>query len=295
MWPFNIFSSGVSTQSPQRPHAEHISAVVPPVCDTSVKDLFVEGRQQKFFELPSRLNLSIKMPTSIDELRSVRRIGGSTGALLMQDPLTKKKFVKKSGMSPEHITNEYNVLALYAACGVRVPQAKLYKTSEGISLLTVHVPGKTLAETISHLADRIADPEAAYLVADIRQFFVADALLGAWDVLGSSYDNIIVDTSGLCWRVDFGCGLSFRARGAPKSLSLWNERVLELNSMRDMEINVAAGCVFKNIGNASIKKQIKDLAEKRELILYHAPTADRDILGKRLSFLNDYAAGNVTL
>jgi hypothetical protein len=290
MWFMNIFRSSTGVQSEQQAGPTQIISASFASQGLTTSGESKERSRSKSSSLPDLLVLSENMPESVSDLQILRPLGGSTGAFLAYDPSTKRKYVKKMGVSPTHIINEYHVLALYAACGARVPEAKLYQTNDGPCLLTIFIPGKTLTESIAHLTGGIAAPEVAHLVSDLRRFFVADALLGSWDVLGRNYDNIIVDDKGLCWRIDFGCGLSFRAQGAVKSSVMWSNEVLELETMRDRALNFSCWSVYKNVSKTAINNQILDLKGRKSTLLYLAPESEKSTLIKRLDFLERYAS-----
>lgn len=173
-----------------------------------------------------------------EDLEHVSHLGGSTGADLMKDK-TGNQWVQKKGASEGHAKNEHEANELYKKMGVPVP-ASHYKDGK---LITEHIKGTPLNELTGDAREHAYDK--------LRKHFVADALLGNWDVIGLAYDNVIVDHKGVPHRVDNGGSLAYRAKGASKGGS-WNTELSELDSMRTMGI---AGQVFGKVTDADIKEQ----------------------------------------
>lgn len=198
-------------------------------------------------------------------LRSVRSLGGSTGAVLYKDS-NGNMFVKKTGASREHAENEHEANKIYEAMGVRVPASKMY---DGY-VLNKFIEGRTLNSLSSE------EREAAY--AKLREDFVADAVLGNWDVIGLDEDNVIVDHKGKVWRIDNGGAMKYRAQGRPKG-SAWNDKLAELDSMRDMG---TAGRVYGKVSDDDIARQARALLKRQDKI--RAASSD-PVLHKRLDEL----------
>ena len=179
----------------------------------------------------------------VGNLKLVKSLGGSTGAELHEDIDTGKKYVLKHGASEAHVINEQRANELYRALGVPVPKSWIKKTDDGIVMISEFVEGKTL--------NQLSKAEQAAAEELLRKHFAADALLGNWDVIGLSKDNIVVDKNGVPWRVDNGGALAYRAKGSPKG-ALWNTNLGELDSMRQQGV---AGEVFKGVTEQDIKLQ----------------------------------------
>lgn len=213
----------------------------------------------------------------LDELKVVKRLGGSTGAELVKD-LEGRFFVRKKGNSPAHLREEVTADLAYQALGLEVPRVKLYP---GETKLTPFIEGQTLAEALA----KATPQQAQDLLARVQRGFVADALLANYDVAGMNLDNILVDKGGQIWRIDNGGSLRFRAQGAPKT---FGPDVTELRTMRDAKINPAAARVFAGITDAEIQKQIRQVLEKRDALLAALPEDLRDVMGQRLDSLAKY-------
>ena len=180
-------------------------------------------------EAPSRPKNDFPWDTELPLLKPVRKLGGTTGAELVEDERG-NQWVKKRGASPEHLRSEVAADQIYRALGVRAPEAKLYETKDGPIKLARFIEGTPLSQ-LTGRAQREAH-EA------LRQDFAADALLGNWDVIGDALDNILVDNRGDVWRIDNGGALKFRAQGdLKKGKDAFGIYPRELWSMRDDAIN----------------------------------------------------------
>jgi SPP1 gp7 family putative phage head morphogenesis protein len=208
----------------------------------------------------------------LSTLKKVGKLGGSTGAELWQSA-DGRKFVLKRGASAEHLREEVAADTLYQALGVPVPDHKLYETPEGPVKLAQFIEGKPLsAATLAKHRDEIA------------QHFAADALLGNWDAIGLSHDNMIVDGAGKIWRIDNGGSLRFRAMGKIKTAEEWNEFPRELWTLRDAKQNASAAAAFGHLGIHDIAGQIGKLDSAA---LAAAPEELRAVLEARLGHMRD--------
>lgn len=217
----------------------------------------------------------------IDEIEDVRTLGGSTGAKLVRDTKTGKLFVRKSGASPDHIREEHAADQAYQAAGISVPRGVLYETPAGPVKLAEFIEGETLDVFLAKASS--ADAEA--VMAKMRKGFVADATLANHDVVGLSFDNVLVDMKGTPWRIDNGGSLRFRAQGAPKSSAVWNGNVAELETMRDASVNPQTARIFAAIDEAEIEDQIRDLMTRESAIIDTVPDAAKPILRDRFATL----------
>ena len=230
------------------------------------------------------------MPKNPATLTVVRSIGGSTGAELVKDN-DGRLFVRKKGSSPGHLREEGIADELYRKLGVDVPKSKIYETANGPVKLAEYHEGVTLGELQRALppGDLPGWRLNAALI-DLRKHFVADALLGNWDVIGTGADNILVTPNGTPLRIDNGGSLRYRARGALKGETQWTGRVGELWSMRDPARNADAAKIFGSLTDEEIKKQIKRILPKEPAVLRAAPAEIRETLKERFEHLRSYAA-----
>jgi hypothetical protein len=192
-------------------------------------------------------------PADLSHVRKVRDLGGSTGAELVEDEYG-RQFVMKRGASPEHLLNECQVDAMYQEMGAQVPRFQLYEDERGRPV--------KLAEFLQGTPLGQLDPtsaEYARAVAELREHFALDALLGNWDVIGAVGDNVLVDAEGHAWRIDNGGALVFRAMGGRKRADQWSPWLQELWSMRDPTKNSSAAGVYGPMGWDEIFNQMVDL------------------------------------
>ena len=198
-------------------------------------------------------------PATLDKLEKVKRLGGSTGALLMKDPDTGKMYVLKKGNSPEHAYEEFLADRAYEALGVPVPKGKFYGKD---TKLSEYIEGRALGE--------LSGKELADAQAQLGKHFVADALLSNWDVTGMSGDNVLVANDGTVYRIDNGGSFRYRAQGAPKG-SAFGDKVTELSTLRDSDVNYYTAGAFRSVTEADIATQKKELVAKKEELLAAIP------------------------
>ena len=158
-------------------------------------------------------------PNSLDELKVVSKLGGSTGAQLVEDSKG-NRYVMKKGASAEHLLSECEADAFYSAIGANVPDFKVYNKDSGAP-----VKLSRFLDGAKSLGDwwRDADAKERHAMEkELRKFFAVDVLLGNWDVVGMDADNIMVDANGQPWRIDNGGSLKYRAMGTKKTDDQWS-------------------------------------------------------------------------
>jgi hypothetical protein len=202
-----------------------------------------------------------EFPASLDNLETVRELGGSTGATLVRPKGSKGLFVLKRGASAAHIQEETTADDLYRALGVSVPESRLYPGGSRPAKLSRFIDGETLASRLQ----KASAEEKKVLLAKAQEHFAADALLGNWDVAGLNLDNIVVDKAGTPWRIDNGGALRFRAQGAKKTAEQWDEFATELWSMRNPAENPQTARLFEGLDIFSVARQVAAIAEDKLL------------------------------
>jgi 8-oxo-dGTP pyrophosphatase MutT (NUDIX family) len=195
-------------------------------------------------------------PTDPDRLEVVKRLGGSTGAELVRDSATGRRFVRKRGANKGHLLEESAADGIYRALGASVPEHRLYETTKGPVKLAEYVEGDTLG------ALKANDPSKYQkATAELRKHFAADAVLGNWDVVGMNYDNVLVGKDGTVYRIDNGGSLRYRAQGAKKA-EFGNRDVSELWTLRDKKTNKQTADVFGDLEFREIVDQLDELGAK---------------------------------
>jgi len=170
--------------------------------------------KQPVAPVPTMGKLDDGFPDDLKRLEYVRGLGGSTGAELVRDPMDGALYVRKRGNSQAHLMEEVYADRAYKALGINVPDLHLYDDPSGKVKLSRFIDGaKPLAEL------KLDDPKLyAKALEGLRKDFAADALLGNWDVIGMSSDNVLVDKKGVPWRIDNGGCLRYRAQGELKKM-----------------------------------------------------------------------------
>jgi hypothetical protein len=174
-------------------------------------------------------------PSDPNKLKRIAALGGTTGAYLAEDPATGEKFVVKKGGGTDpanHLREEFMTDAVYRLMGVPVPDGKLYETASGpVKVTRFLADSSSWGEYLSNASP--AKAQAARVA--LQKNFSVDALLGNWDVLGASNDNVRVTKDGTVYRIDNGGGLRYRAQGTLKTAEEWNQGPQEIWSMRRQE------------------------------------------------------------
>jgi hypothetical protein len=210
------------------------------------------------------------------ELSKVSTLGGSTGATLSEDA-SGNRYVVKGGNSAEHIRGEAAANSIYRAAGVPVPRSRLDETDESSpKQVSEYVKAKPLASVTGDAREKA--------IAEICKGFAADALLANWDVVGLDQDNILVPDSGPPLRVDNGGALTFRAQGKPKP---FGPTVGELDTLRTSEQGEP---IFGGLTDQQVASQISELSSRRDKILASTPHGYRDVMSKRLDYMEKWAS-----
>lgn len=147
--------------------------------------------------------------------------GSNTGGLYL-DPETGQKWYLKQPKSEEIARNEVLAGKFYEAAGIEVPEMHnvVWNGKPGIA-------SKIIDGLQANRSLLTGDAD----VPGVADGFMMDAWLGNWDVVGMSYDNLLVK-AGRAIRVDTGGALRFRAQGTAKGKAFGNE-VLEITSLTD--------------------------------------------------------------
>ncbi|WP_395737428.1 phage minor head protein [Prosthecobacter sp.] len=226
---------------------------------------------------PADASAKLNFPDSPDGLKVVKKLGGSTGAVLVEDA-NGTRFVMKKGASAEHLREEVLADEIYRGLGAHVPEPKLYETKAGPVKLARFIEGETLADYLKKATP--AQREAVF--ARLGEHFHADVLMGNWDVVGLAKDNILVDTTGVPWRIDNGGSLRFRAMGGEKGAD-WNAYPDELWSLRNAAKNAQTAEVFGGLKLTDVAKRV----EATSIAGINAPAEIKAVLDERWKHISD--------
>jgi Inorganic Pyrophosphatase/SNF2-related domain len=208
----------------------------------------------------------------------LRNMGGTTGgAFHIRTDSGEEKVIKRS-TSLSHLQDEYTANRIYKILGVSVPNVSLQKTDDGIVQVADYVNGIPFTD--------LNDTDRQAAIRSLKNGFVADALLGNWDVLGLDEDNILWDGT-TAWRIDNGGSLRYRAQGEPKG-DRFSSDVGELQTMRQK--GRGASKVFGDITDSEIEDQIDRIIHHKDDILHAiSDTSLRRIMEQRIDSLLGYS------
>jgi SPP1 gp7 family putative phage head morphogenesis protein len=219
----------------------------------------------------------------IDTLKVVRRLGGSTGAELVEDAYG-VQYVRKAGASPGHLREEFAAEEAYRLLGVAVPPSRLYARGGAPVKLSRYI-----AEARTYGQVKAAGgAEYARVRGEVAAGFPADALLSNWDVVGLDGDNILVDKAGTAWRVDVGGSLRYRAQGGDKG-SAWGTYPGELWSLRDPRVNPQTAEAFAGVRPGSLLATAAAAHDRKDALLALLPPEIRSTMEARIGNLRSFA------
>lgn len=186
-----------------------------------------------------------------EEMTQIGGQAGSNEGGLFQNVTTGEKFYIKFPASEDIARNEVLAGKLYRLAGVpNVAETHLITGKDGrIGIASRIVDG--LERNSGLLTTK---PPASALDG-----FAADAWLANWDVVGLSYDNLLIK-AGQAYRIDAGGALRYRAQGGLKGSNLFGSTVLELDSLRNPSINPQASSVFKHVTEDDIIAGVRKIA-----------------------------------
>lgn len=175
----------------------------------------------------------------------------------------------KAYSDPRQVYAEALANRIYKNNGVQVPNTKIFWKDGKLHLATEKVEGAT-AKGFRPFAN---DREKSNFISGIAY----DILMGNWDVIGLSGDNILTKADGTLHRVDNGSTFHFRAMGGMKDQADMETVTEFVNFMsknkefkRFMEIN--------NLDLSSLTQQIQDtIMNFREKVANDHGTMDKYI------------------
>lgn len=221
-------------------------------------------------------------PENPDMLKTLRLLGGSTGAELVEDDHG-QRFVRKrggaaGGEAAEHVRSEAAADEAYRAMGVDVPACRLYEREGKPPVkLSRFIDG---AQPLGAYLDAASPAERIRVTSEIQKDFDIDALFGNRDVVGASRDNILIDKDGRPWRIDNGASFGWRAQGARKSD--WTKWPDELLTMPKADINKG---VLDGVSLA--ESVIRSVARDYGPMLDAVPQRDRAVLRERIKEMQE--------
>lgn len=204
-------------------------------------------------------------PPNVATLTQIGQQKGSNPGGLFQDTETGAKWYVKWPQDGEMIRNEVLAAKLYELGGVDVPEVHI-----------ITYQGRTAIA--SRFVDGLAKGAPADLAtaAGAAEGFAFDAWLANWDVVGLSYDNLLIK-SGKAYRIDVGGSLRYKATGTLKPGASFGPTVGELDSMKNASLNPQAASVFGKIDGPAFEKGVArllaiDEAQIRAVVEAYGPS-----------------------
>lgn len=174
-------------------------------------------------------------PLNLATMKQIGGQGGSNPGGLYYDEETGVKWYIKEPPSEAIARNEHLANLFYRQAGIEVPETQIIKDGN-----------RTLLA--SRIVDGVQENAAALRAGNVKgvnEGFVFDAWLANWDVVGLTYDNMLIRDNRAI-RLDNGGALLFRAQGTEK-LDKFGPTVTELETLRDADLNPSAAATFANV------------------------------------------------
>jgi len=265
----------------------------------------------------------VVFPQDTSSLQVLQTLAGSSKPKQVRDQTTGNLFVMKQGFNTKHVANEYRANLCYLSMGCLVPQMKIYRSgkvvdsihdldhisdSDDIAVLSQFIDGGV---TWSKFQQDHSVEECNAVRREVARYFVLDCLFAnryviimdeclflVRDVIGSDDSNILIVTQPhnfLCYRIDNGGSLNYRAQGKLKDPGDWTGFVSEINLMLDSSFNSNTGNMFgkgAGIQQDQLLEQTMDIISKAEQCIYpHLSAEDVKVVRERLEYLQGVTFG----
>lgn len=226
---------------------------------------------KKAVSTPKAETIETSVPISIPPgtLKKKAKLGGSSEVSLVElDSVPDKTFVLKTERDrptgKSQLSDEACADKLYRIMGYDAPASTIVEYDGKTHKLSTYIQGRELGSLTGKDKDRAKEL--------VQKGFVMDCLLGNWDVIGASKDNILVVGSGesmVVYRIDNGSALRHRAKGAlkPDSAFLSTTSIPEIDTMRDASLNPTAAEIFAGISDEEITRQAQFILKNKDKIL----------------------------
>lgn len=239
------------------------------LAQSEFKDIpYLPFQKQTSYKLYESAPQENYFPDQLKDLSYVRAMGGGSGGVHILKNTQGKQFTFKCVQDPEQIKEEITADGLYRSLDIAVPPFAVYDEMPNISQLksACHGPGPyRLADFI----DSAQSQDPVKIKSEMKQNFVADALLSNWDIVVGKFRNVILDPNGTLWRIDNGGSLRYRAIGDRKTPSqTWDPfKIIDLDTMRNPAISPEGARTYGDLTAVELKEQAQAIFNKRETLL----------------------------
>ena len=266
---------------------------LPSRLSTLLDDISPAEREKILSEVEkAKLKIKGRPTVALEELNikdfdKIESQKGSNPGGLYRHKVTGEQWYMKFNNDPTNTRNELLANRLYRMAGIEVPETTVVKNGSSIGIASKWQTGLTKLS-----------PAKLSTLKGAKDGYVVDAWLANWDVVGSSYDNLLVTSNGTAIRIDAGGSLLYRAKNGLKG-SRFGDDVGELISFLDDRLNLQSYEVFKNITSKELVESAKKVLaisddDIRNTVLQHGPYVDKvsnvklgEQLIKRKKFIAD--------
>lgn len=232
-------------------------------------------------------------------------LGGHGGCQATLIELGGRKYVCKrgKGFHAVHLKNGYYADMAYRAAGVLAPDAEVYEYKDGRTFkLSEYIEGEMLLKAWNAAGEEKREG----IRKEILKGYPLDALFSNHDVLGTGFDNIMLDKKGRAWRIDNDGSFAMSATGKLKTwdygdmdkvvevekYEYWDERewIDDFRKMRRMARNkgifdhYTTADVFWAAGNLDLGAAVAALPEVHQKALAKPLAEMKQMTRRAVSF-----------
>ena len=179
------------------------------------------------------------------DMEKLEAAKGSNEGGLYLNKATGEKWYIKTPASADTAVNEVVANHLYELAGVKVPITQYIDVNGRLSIASKWVEG---------IEKNKALISSGKGISGIVEGFGMDAWLANWDVVGLSYDNLLLDGKAAV-RIDNGGSLLYRAQGGLKG-DAFGSVVHELDTLRNASLNPQSASVFAKMTEKQLEASV---------------------------------------
>jgi hypothetical protein len=218
--------------------------------------------------------------------------GGSQGAKIATDASGGKWLVKTYQGSQDRVATELLANAVYRAMGANAANAGMLKQGERVALTYPLVDGETREQKYGEPDSWTPEGKRA-----MGEHYMTDALVGNWDFVGLTRDNVLWDDAHTPTRIDQGGTFQYRAMGQAKPFGPIPTEVWTMRSPKGQGFGAV------DVSEGSMRAQARRIGEtltddRVDQLVDEAPFQDaamreeiRDALKARVQWMRDLGDG----
>lgn len=164
-------------------------------------------------------------------------------------------------VTQDHLANEHLANLIYSKLGVNVsPNQAMFEKDGNSYLVSDFIEGAKPLGTATQKGKSINSSVDFDLGvgAELAHGFGADVLLGNWDVVGNSHQNIVVSGDGHAYRIDQGGAIAFGGWGAEKLSKMSDNPIaVDYQNLASSSTNPNTAAYFGKMSEAQKKASVQ--------------------------------------